>query len=763
MINLSQKRKNSSDIDDLDAIRVPMEDKVGIIGEIGEIGECGKEKDMEEGECVKELIHEVNDVASSNLKSGDEKHNGIEEELNKGVDNHKTASNEARNSNPNMKSYANKLSDGLNSNDNELFFVPTVMKENDEKVVIFDEELVKEGSEKWKYTVCGYFVGYRIEINELRLGYARVLIEINVEDEFSDNIEINYVDVINCVMKPKPKTTVHNQARPNAEKNIGHQGNKQQPIGVKVAYKPKEAADKSKEGTQERTKHQETRAEVNKSPKVWNVGKIRVWVKLLVLQGEIMQVVSRSMDFKIASWNIRGMCKESKQKELKKFIADEKLHVCTVLETHLKTKSISKACDYVFGRMSLWKELLMHKHNVNQKAWVLMGDFNVTLKPEEHSNGSSKMSIDMNKFRDAVNNMEVDDLCSTGFQFTWTKSLKNVSCNTLKKLDRIMINEDFLLQFRKAHADKDDFLDIVRDGWNHNVRGCHMYRVVQKLKLLKKPLNKLNWQNGNLFDKVNDLKEKLKDAQSKVDVDPFNLEKRKNTVSLMNEYSQAAEDDLKLLHQKDKIRWLEEVKEFFKNGKILGEINATLIALVSKMDTLTSKNSLERLKSTDNDMSWLERINANRRENRALLFLFKVRDIYDARMSNLDCLANALSDGRWKWADEWSNRNPMLIQIVLGAMTLMIIFSLTAISPKWCGGKSRSRANWGLDLATCFTWLGTYQQTLKKRTEDNLYDVIVGNITDMLKCLRVRKSTEVLNVAKQWNLKWEKEKLIAEI
>ncbi|GJW20329.1 Myb-related protein 2-like protein [Tanacetum coccineum] len=153
----------------------------------------------------------------------------------------------------------------------------------------------------------------------------------------------------------------------------------------------------------------------------------------------------------------------------------------------------------------------------------------------------------------------------------------------------------------------------------------------------------------------------------------------------------------------------------------------------------------------------------------------QVRDIYDARMSNLDCLADAISDGRWKWADEWSKRYPMLNQIVVpslsmdedraqwlcevGAMTPMIIFSLTAISPKWCGGKSRSRANWGLDLATCFTWLGTYQnkrtfqnQNLQ-RTKDNLYDVIVRNITDMLKCLRVRKSTKVLNVAKQWNLK----------
>ncbi|GJU75148.1 hypothetical protein Tco_1272218 [Tanacetum coccineum] len=44
-------------------------------------------------------------------------------------------------------------------------------------------------------------------------------------------------------------------------------------IADEVAYKPKEAADILKEGTQERTKHQETRAEVNKIPKVWNVGK----------------------------------------------------------------------------------------------------------------------------------------------------------------------------------------------------------------------------------------------------------------------------------------------------------------------------------------------------------------------------------------------------------------------------------------------------------------------------------------------------------
>ncbi|GJR91055.1 RNA-directed DNA polymerase, eukaryota, reverse transcriptase zinc-binding domain protein [Tanacetum coccineum] len=355
--------------------------------------------------------------------------------------------------------------------------------------------------------------------------------------------------------------------------------------------------------------------------------------------------------------NVTDVEGEFKQKELKKFIAEERIQVCAILETYLKTKSINKAYDYVFGswrwisnvahshtscrivvgwnvdevdvmviqscsqtilclveiiqtkvmffvsfvyasnscveRRNLWNELTMHKNSVSHKAWVLMGDFNVTLKPEEHSNGSSNMTVDMCDFKDAVNKLEVEDLYSSVFQFTWTKSLKNSMCSTLKKLDRIMVNDEFLLQFEKAYgiflpylisdhspsimtfpksiskkresfrfanyvADKEEFLDVVREGWNHDVRGCHMYRVVQKLKVLKKPLNQLNWQNGNLFEKVNILKEKLKEAQSEVDADPFNFAKRENAVNLGNEYSKSAEDELKLVHQKAKIRWLEE-------------------------------------------------------------------------------------------------------------------------------------------------------------------------------------------------------------
>ncbi|GJV35562.1 RNA-directed DNA polymerase, eukaryota, reverse transcriptase zinc-binding domain protein [Tanacetum coccineum] len=300
----------------------------------------------------------------------------------------------------------------------------------------------------------------------------------------------------------------------------------------------------------------------------------------------------------MASWNIRGMCKELKQKEMRKFIADEKVQNCSgwnvdevdvmvvqscnqallylveIIQTKVKLfVSFVYASSSCVERRSLWNNLSMHKSIVNHRAWVLMGDFNVTLKPEEHSNGASNMTIDMNEFKDVVNNVEVEDLCSTRFQFTWTKSLKNTMCSTLKKLDRIMVNDGFMQQFEKADgvflpyliSDHSPAIMTIPKGIikkkksfrfaNYvikDLRGCQMYKVVQRLKILKKPLNQLNWQNGNLFEKANALKEKLKDA------DPFDLINRQNAVNLVGEYKKVVEDELKLLHQKAKVKWLKE-------------------------------------------------------------------------------------------------------------------------------------------------------------------------------------------------------------
>ncbi|GKC49807.1 RNA-directed DNA polymerase, eukaryota, reverse transcriptase zinc-binding domain protein, partial [Tanacetum coccineum] len=198
---------------------------------------------------------------------------------------------------------------------------------------------------------------------------------------------------------------------------------------------------------------------------------------------------------------------------------------------------------------------------VNKKT--LMGDFNVILKPVEQSNGPSGFNSEMSEFRDVVNSLEIDDLCSYVFNFTWKKSLKNPMTSTLKKLDRIMTNEEFTNVHRKAldvflpyliydhspliliiseglqkkkstfrftnHvADKKEFLDVVKGVWQKEIKGFQ------------------------------ELKQNLVVVQSKLDVDPSNKSLKGKVVQLGKDYTDAAEDELKLLHQKAKVNWLKE-------------------------------------------------------------------------------------------------------------------------------------------------------------------------------------------------------------
>ncbi|GJY60322.1 RNA-directed DNA polymerase, eukaryota, reverse transcriptase zinc-binding domain protein [Tanacetum coccineum] len=92
-------------------------------------------------------------------------------------------------------------------------------------------------------------------------------------------------------------------------------------------------------------------------------------------------------------------------------------------------------CCYVYAsnsgveRRILWNELRNIKAITSGCPWLLMGDFNVTLNLEEHSAGGSKINGDMQDFRDCVNDIEVEDINSSGMFFTWIKlPLKPETC-----------------------------------------------------------------------------------------------------------------------------------------------------------------------------------------------------------------------------------------------------------------------------------------------------------------------------------------------
>ncbi|PWA91347.1 DUF4283 domain-containing protein [Artemisia annua] len=95
-------------------------------------------------------------------------------------------------------------------------------------------------------------------------------------------------------------------------------------------------------------------------------------------------------------------------------------------------------CTFIYAANSgrnmkeLWNDLIIYKHLINSEAWVPMGDVNVSLNVNDHSEGGSSMSQDMIDFQDCVNTIEVEEIGSSGFHYTWTKSLLNPDATEMK-------------------------------------------------------------------------------------------------------------------------------------------------------------------------------------------------------------------------------------------------------------------------------------------------------------------------------------------
>ncbi|GJR62195.1 RNA-directed DNA polymerase, eukaryota, reverse transcriptase zinc-binding domain protein [Tanacetum coccineum] len=266
-------------------------------------------------------------------------------------------------------------------------------------------------------------------------------------------------------------------------------------------------------------------------------------------------------------------------------------------------------------RKELWKDLNLNKRVAGNDPWVIMGDVNVSLHLDDHSEGMSNYTQDMIDLQDCVNYIEVEDINWSGLHFTWTKSLLNPDNTILKKIDRIMGNNPFLAQYSNASA-----LFLPYGISDHSLA---IYKIAQAMKKKNKSFRLAN----NITDKA-----KFYDL---IDMDPTNKDLRSSGVEILRAYKEAVIDKEKLLRQNTKVTWLSEgdknsalncdveeqfadtllididddkdprpdgftskffrkswgiikkefcalIKEFFTSGKLLGEVNATLISLIPK-------------------------------------------------------------------------------------------------------------------------------------------------------------------------------------
>ncbi|GJR59889.1 uncharacterized protein Tco_1502051 [Tanacetum coccineum] len=249
------------------------------------------------------------------------------------------------------------------------------------------------------------------------------------------------------------------------------------------------------------------------------------------------------------------------------------------------------ADNYYVDRRALWNNLAAHGSLMLDKPWVLLGDFNAALNLKDHLCGGYEPNISMREFKECVQRMEVMDVNATGLHFTWNQKPKG-DHGTLKKIDRIMSNVPFIDEFPGSFAifqpyrisdhtpcvlripkvcklkpkpfkfsnflvHKERFRDVVANGWNLNINGCAMFRLVKRLKGLKSPLRKLLYDQGNLHARVTQIRGELDEVQKAIDLNPSCTILREDHAHYLLAFKEASLDEERFLRQKSKIEWLD--------------------------------------------------------------------------------------------------------------------------------------------------------------------------------------------------------------
>ncbi|GJT28636.1 putative RNA-directed DNA polymerase, eukaryota, reverse transcriptase zinc-binding domain protein [Tanacetum coccineum] len=309
--------------------------------------------------------------------------------------------------------------------------------------------------------------------------------------------------------------------------------------------------------------------------------------------------------FSVAAWNVRGLNHAPKQSEVRQIVNENQLSVCAILESHVDLSSLSKVCSKVFWCWDWMSNggLLGYAHVVAELLWdgmwtlfmswsllnllrpfmsklctrhpikpfsahlymqILMGDFNVALNMEDTYSGSSSMNSAMCEFKDCVSEIEVMDITSSGIHYTWTQKPKGGG-GVLRKLDRIMSNEDFIDTFPRAYglfqpyrisdhslvvlkiptltaskpkpfkiynflASKSNFLKLVDSNCTRHVDGHNM---VEKLRM------------------------ELDTAQKALDFNPAHPVLREEEGAYVQAFNVAKLDEERFLKQKAKGEWLD--------------------------------------------------------------------------------------------------------------------------------------------------------------------------------------------------------------
>ncbi|GJX46036.1 uncharacterized protein Tco_0271226 [Tanacetum coccineum] len=227
--------------------------------------------------------------------------------------------------------------------------------------------------------------------------------------------------------------------------------------------------------------------------------------------------------------------------EVQQVINENCLNVCAILESHVDIGKLEKSLE-------------THKHFVQGRPWVIMGDSNAALFIEDTYYGSKDINISMHEFNDCVANIKVEDVNSTCLHFTWNQKPRGER-GILKKIDKVMSNIEINNSFPGSYAIFQPYL--ISD---HAPAVLKVHRVT---KDKPKPFKFFNFlvYKPEFIDLVNEhwvvrLRHELDEVQRALDRNPLSNTLHDEEAVYLSAFTTSSLDEERFLKQKIKIKWL---------------------------------------------------------------------------------------------------------------------------------------------------------------------------------------------------------------
>ncbi|XP_074290917.1 uncharacterized protein LOC141617645 [Silene latifolia] len=182
----------------------------------------------------------------------------------------------------------------------------------------------------------------------------------------------------------------------------------------------------------------------------------------------------------------------------------------------------------------LWHDLCSFADSIHD-PWILCGDFNCVLKSSERLGGSSS-DEEMKDFQECLDYCQMINSPAVGSYYTWNNK-QEPQTRVYSRLDRVLVNNHWIHHRPNAYAHfynegifdhipciiqapaasmkgrrsfkyfnmwskVPEFKPCITHHWNQSWQGTKMFKVVMKLKSLKRPLKDLN---KDLFDDIENI------------------------------------------------------------------------------------------------------------------------------------------------------------------------------------------------------------------------------------------------------------------